>query len=171
MHKTTCVISLHFSPKNKTKHGRNFLNFHAQYAFLQFGKQSLNLKHRYNNLRTKQAVFTKHIKWILYLTVYSVTFYNENKPALMFTCRIQKYNTCYISYKQHNRSNHPIHYNTNIVINHNIQCSINPQFCEREKKKGIKLSVSLLKMEKRFLDYHYSELVRHIHGNHSYYKQ
>lgn len=82
-----------------------------------------------------------------------------------------EYNTEQISYKQHDRFNHLIHYNTNIVIYHNIQCSINPQFCERDKKKGIKLSVSLLKKEKRFPDYHHSELVRHIHGNHSYFKQ
>lgn len=76
-----------------------------------------------------------------------------------------------ISYKQHDRSNHQIHYNTNIVINHNIQRSITPQFCEKDKGKGIKLSASLLKKEKRFPDYHHSELVRHIHGNHSYFKQ
>ena len=76
-----------------------------------------------------------------------------------------------ISYKQRDRSSHLIHYNTNIVINHNIQCSINPQICEKEEKKGIKLSVSLLKKKKRFPDYHHSELDRHIHDNHSYFKQ
>ena len=76
-----------------------------------------------------------------------------------------------ISYKQRDRSSHLIHYNTNIVINHNIQCSINPEICEKEKKKGIKLSVSLLKKKKRFPDYHHSELDRHIHDNHSYFKQ
>lgn len=76
-----------------------------------------------------------------------------------------------IPYKQHDRSNHLIHCHTNIVINHNIQCSINPQFCERDKKEGIKLSASLLKKEKRFPDCHHSQLVRHIHGNHSYFQQ
>lgn len=88
----------------------------------------------------------------------------------MFTGK-PEHNTEHRFYKQHDRSNHRIHYNTNIVINHNIQCSVSPQFCERVKKKGIKLSVSLLKKEKRFPDYHHSELVRHLHGNHSYFKQ
>jgi hypothetical protein len=74
----------------------------------------------------------------------------------------QEHNTDQIFHEQHGRANHLIHYNTNIVINHNTHCSINPQFCEKDKKKGIKLSESLLKKEKRFPDYHHSELVRHI---------
>lgn len=51
----------------------------------------------------------------------------------MFTGKTE--NMEQIPHKQRDGSNHLIHYDMDIVINHNIQRSVNPQFCERNKKK------------------------------------
>lgn len=106
----------------------------------------INLYFCYYNLRLKSVVFTSTENSFVFNYLEHSVFLSQKSSVSMFTGKTE--NMEQIPRKQCDGSNHLIHYDMDIVINHNIQRSVNPQFCEKnKKKKGIKLSVSLLKKE------------------------